>query len=82
MSGVALDGFDQIRDEIEATLELHVDLGPSVLDLVSATNQAVVGADDDCHDDNHPDDDKEKDDHRASVRPRQDQRVESKISSR
>ena len=57
--GVALDGFDEVRDEIEPALQLDVDLRPGVVDLVAAPDQAVVGADEDGHDhqDDHDDDD-------------------------
>jgi hypothetical protein len=43
---VSLDGLDQIRDQVIAPRELHVDLGESVLVTVSRADQAVVQRDD------------------------------------
>src|SRR5690606_17678929 len=40
--GVALDGLDQVGDEIVATLQLDVDLAPRLLHEVAQANQAVV----------------------------------------
>jgi hypothetical protein len=57
MGGITLYSFNQIGDEVKASLELYVDLGPSVLDLVSATNQTVIGTDEGCPNDNHNADD-------------------------
>ena len=45
VGGVALDGLDEVGDEVEAALELDVDLRPGVLDLVAPPDQAVVGGD-------------------------------------
>src|SRR4051812_7399805 len=41
VGGVALDGLDQVRDEVVAPLELHVDLRPGVLHLVPQLDEAV-----------------------------------------
>ena len=35
MGCVSLDGFDEVGDEVDPALELDVDLGPGVLDLVA-----------------------------------------------
>ena len=45
VGGVALDGLDEVGDQVEAALELNVDLRPGVLDLVAPADQAVVGGD-------------------------------------
>ena len=50
VGGVALHRLDQVGDEVVAALELHVDLGPGVLDPVPQLDQAVVHDDDDEHD--------------------------------
>src|SRR3546814_7049888 len=42
---VALGGLDQVRDQVEAPLQLHVDLGEGVLVRVARGDQAVVDAD-------------------------------------
>ena len=41
---IAFNRLDKIRNEIGATLDLHIDLRPAVIDLVSHSNDAVVGA--------------------------------------
>jgi hypothetical protein len=41
---VALDGFDQVRNQLVAAFELHVDLGERVLEAVSGDYQPVVDA--------------------------------------
>ena len=43
VGGVALDGLDEVGDEVDAPLELHVDLRPRVLDLVAQPDETVVG---------------------------------------
>ena len=42
MRRVALHGFDEVRDEVVAALELDVDLGPSVVDTVPQPDEPVV----------------------------------------
>ncbi len=42
---VALGGFDKIRDEVVAALQLHVDLGEGVLEAVLEGDEAIVLAD-------------------------------------
>src|SRR6266508_1133445 len=54
MGGVALDGLDQVGDQVVTALELHVDLAPRVVDMVPPPNQAVV--DQHGHDQQHDDD--------------------------
>ena len=62
--GVALDGLDEVLDEVPAPLELHLDLGPRVVDAVPERDEPVVERDqaDDEQPDDHEDDDP---DHRA-----------------
>jgi hypothetical protein len=43
---VALHGLDQVRDEIVAALELHVDAAPGLVDLVARADERVPGRDD------------------------------------
>jgi len=45
MRGIPLDRLDKIWDEVCATFDLHIDLRPTVVDLVSHSNDAVVCAD-------------------------------------
>jgi hypothetical protein len=40
--GVSLDGVDEVRDEIETALQLHVDLRPRIVDFVAPPHEAVV----------------------------------------
>jgi hypothetical protein len=42
MGGVALDGFDEVRDEIDSSFQLDVDLRPGIANLVAPTDQSVV----------------------------------------
>ena len=54
VSRVALDRLDQVRDQILAALELHLDLRPGVVDAVAELDEAVVERDqqtDEQHDD-------------------------------
>src|SRR5258705_5073985 len=41
--GVALHGLQQIRDQIVALLELHVDVGKGLADALTERDQAVIG---------------------------------------
>ena len=43
MGSVPLDGLHEIRDEVGALLELHVDLRPAVFDAIAQCDQTVVG---------------------------------------
>src|SRR6476659_1515851 len=54
---VALDGLDEVRDQVVPTLELDLDLGPRVLDPVPQPDESVV-EDDQCqqHQHEHHDD--------------------------
>ena len=45
MRGVALDRLHEVRDEIQAALQLHVDLRPGVVHHVAQLHQVVVQAD-------------------------------------
>ncbi len=58
MGGIALHGLDQVRDQIVALLELHVDVGKSLTDTLAERDQAVVGAEGEKHEN---DDDAEND---------------------
>ena len=42
---VALGGFHQVGDQVEAALQLHVDLGEGIFISVATGDQAVVHAD-------------------------------------
>src|SRR5580692_9832405 len=44
MRGVALHGLDQIRNQIVALLELHVDVGKGLVDALAERDQAIIGA--------------------------------------
>jgi hypothetical protein len=46
VAGVALHGFDDVRDEIRAPFELDVDIGPGVVGLDVQPDEPVVDADD------------------------------------
>lgn len=63
MSGVALDGFHEVGDEVVPTLQLRIDVLPGVVDAVAQGDEVVVDAGD-AHDDGHDDDD--ADDERES----------------
>src|SRR6185312_5575320 len=56
--GIALDVIDQIRDQVEPTLELHRDIAPGLVRLLIESDQAVEHAsqEDDEQYDNHNDD--------------------------
>jgi hypothetical protein len=61
VGGVALHGLDQVRDEVVAPLQLHVDLRPRALDLVPQLDQAVVHDDTDDPDQDHQDNQDDED---------------------
>ena len=42
MGCVTLDGFDQVRDQVDAALELNIDLRPCILNRVTSANESVV----------------------------------------
>ncbi len=44
MRGIALHGFDQIRDQVVALLQLHVDVGKGLADALTERNQTVIRA--------------------------------------
>lgn len=56
---IALDGLDEVGDEVEPALELHVNLRPSVIDTIAHAHKVVVHPDerDGENDDYHDDDD-------------------------
>ena len=45
MAGVALDGLDQVGNQVMAALQLHVDLRPRVFHLVAPSDELVVHPD-------------------------------------
>ena len=58
--GVALDGFDQVRDQVVAALQLRVDVLPGIIDAIALGDHVVVDAGDgagDHNDNNDTDDD-------------------------
>ena len=58
MRGVALHGLDQVRDQVVALLELHVDVGEGLADALAERDQPVIGAEREEHEN---DDDAEND---------------------
>ena len=62
--GVALDGLDQVGDQVVAALQLRVDVLPGVIDTIALGNHVVVDASDgaDDHNDNNDTDDDGKHD--------------------
>jgi hypothetical protein len=58
MRGIALHRLDQVRDQIVALLELHVDVGKGLADALAQRHQPVVGGEGKEHED---DDDAEND---------------------
>src|SRR6201999_4205865 len=58
MRRIALHRLDQVRNQIVALLELHVDIGKRLVDALAQRNQAVVGAE---GEDDEDDDDDEDD---------------------
>ena len=57
--GVALDGLDQVRDQVVAALQLRVDVLPGVINAIALGDHVVVDAGDgaDNHNDNNDTDD-------------------------
>jgi len=55
---VALDGVDEIRDQVVPPLQLDLDLGEGLVDPEALLDQAVVDPD---HDDDQDDDDRDDD---------------------
>jgi hypothetical protein len=43
--GVALHGLDQIRNQVVALLELHVNVGKGLSDALTERNQPIIRAD-------------------------------------
>ena len=58
VAGVALHGLDQVRDQIVALLELHVDVGKGLADALAERDQPVIGGE---REENENDDDAEND---------------------
>ncbi len=63
MGRVPLHRLDQVGDQVDPPLQLHVDLRPGVLDPVALLDEAVVDADRDQHDDHDEDEDDPEGDH-------------------
>lgn len=59
---VPLDGIHQVRDEVGALLQLHIDLRPTVLHTVLQRHQVVIGADAPTNQDNDNNDNNDADD--------------------
>ena len=58
MRGIALHGLDQVRDQIVALLELHVDVGKGLADPLAQRDETVIGAEGKQHEnDNDADND-------------------------
>ena len=60
MFGVALDGLNQVGDQVVATLQLRVDVLPRVVDAIALGDHVVVDAGDGAdnrNDNNDADDD-------------------------
>src|SRR6201999_2642214 len=58
MRRIALHRLDQVRNQIVALLELHVDIGKGLVDALAQRDQPVVGAE---GEDDEDDDDAEND---------------------
>ena len=43
MRRIALHGLDQVRDQVVALLELHVDIGEGLVDALAQRHQPVIG---------------------------------------
>ena len=43
MRGIALHGFDQVRNQVVTLLELHVDIGEGLSDPLAERDETVVG---------------------------------------
>ncbi len=56
MGGVSFDGVDEIRNEIVAAFELHIDLRPRVAHLLSARDETVVNGNPDHQKEDREDD--------------------------
>ncbi len=52
MRGVALYGFQQVRDQVVALLELHVDVGIGLADALTERDEAIVGRESEKHENN------------------------------
>ena len=61
VGGVALDRLDEVRDQVAAPLELHLDLGPRVVDAVALLDEAVVQRDHVDHEQHDDDEDSDQD---------------------
>ena len=42
VGSIAFDGLDEVRDEVETALQLHVDLRPGVIHHVAELDEVVV----------------------------------------
>jgi hypothetical protein len=59
--GVALDGLDEIRDEVPASLQLDVDVGPGFLHALTQRDEPVVHGDEEEREDHEDDDEHDGD---------------------
>ncbi len=53
MSGIGIDRLNQRGDEVRSPPELHIDLGPGVIDLVPPPKEPDVDDDRDGHQHHH-----------------------------
>ena len=58
MRRIALHGLDQVRDQVVALLELHVDVGKGLADALAERDQPVIGTE---GEEDEDDDDAEND---------------------
>ena len=65
---VALDRLHEVRDEVVAAAELHVDLGPRVVHTVAQADELVVDEDDRQREHDDDDDGDDRDGHGATLR--------------
>src|SRR5581483_11816959 len=55
--GVALHGLDEVRDQVPAPLQLHVDVRPGLAHPLTERDEAVVGRDEEERDERDDDED-------------------------
>ena len=67
MGGVALHGLNQIGNQVQAALELHVDLRPRVVNAIAQLNEVVVHENERDGHDNDQSDDHDKGDFHESL---------------
>jgi hypothetical protein len=68
VGGVALDGLDEVRDQVPPPLQLDLDLRPGVVDAVPQPDEAVVQDDQGDRDQRDQDEQQDHPDHATSSR--------------